>query len=484
MNFKGRTVVAFVLLAMFASSIVTLTIVGASGASVFPQEISKPANASASLSSQEVSKLNTVLGMIQNEYIDKIERDKLLDGAISGMLAALGDPHSVYMDKEAAKSFEETLESSFSGIGAEVTMKDNRVTIMSPIKGSPAEKAGIHAGDVIISVNDEKLDGLALTDAVKKIRGPKGTQAKLQVIREGSTEPISITVVRDDIDVETVYAEILPGTRGIGKIEIRQFAQNTGKRFHEELARLESEGMKGLIIDVRTNPGGILPVVADMVNTLIPKGKTIVQVESRKGAVQKTEATGAGKPYPIAVLINKGSASASEILAAAVKESGGGLLIGETTFGKGSVQSTHEMSDGSNVKLTIAKWLTPDGNWIDQKGIEPDIAVEQPEFFFVSPLPENPNLKLDANSEEVRSLQQMLQGIGYNPGREDGYFHKQTEEAVRRFQSKEGLPATGVVDQATAKKLQERVIEAIRDPKNDTQLNEAIKQVQKLLGAS
>lgn len=478
MQFKGRTVLAFILLAMFASSILTLTIVD-SPAWLWKEKAAGAAAAavkesSSRLTDKDLGKIAKTYELIEGQFLNQVDHDKVINGAIHGMLNALEDPFTVYMDQKEAKQFEENITSSFQGIGAEVSTEDGKIVIVAPIKGSPAEKAGIQANDVILSVNGEKLDGYTLNQAVMKIRGPKGTQAKLELLRQGATSPIQVIVVRDDIDVETVYAEMLPNQ--IGKIEIRQFAANTGKRFEQELKSLESKGMKGLIIDVRNDPGGLLNVVVDIVNPFVPSGKPIVQVENRKGEREPTLSTGKGKSYPVTVLVNKGSASASEILAGALQEAVGSKIVGESTFGKGTVQVTFdkEMGDGSNIKMTVYKWLTPNGNWIHKKGITPDIPVEQPDYFKVAPLTKKETLKIDTNSEEVKNLQMMLDGIGLSPGRKDGYYSEKTAEAVKTFQSKNGLPVTGEVNSDTANKLEKAVIDHIRDPRNDFQLKKAI----------
>jgi carboxyl-terminal processing protease len=479
MHRKSRTAVLFVaciLIAMFASSILTLTLAG-------PLSFASSADIKmAGLNEKDWSKLATTYDLIRTKYLNEVDKDKVITGAINGMLTALDDPFSVYMDTKEARAFDEALESSFQGIGAEVSLENGRVTIVSPIKGSPAEKAGIIAGDVILGVNGEKLDGLKLNEAVLKIRGPKGTQAKLEILRAGANESTQIIVVRDEIPIETVYSEMLEG--GIGKIEVRQFAMNTADHFKEALKSLEGQGMKGLIIDVRNDPGGLLPAVVKMAEHFVPTGKTIVQIEDRSGQRSPTASKGgSGKTYPIAVLINNGSASASEILAGALSETVGAKLIGKTTYGKGTVQVTfqEEMGDGSNLKMTVYKWLTPDGNWIHKEGIKPDIEVEQPPFFKAVPLTKKSTLKADTTSEDVKNLQLMLEAIGLKPGRDDGYFSSETQAAVRAFQQKAALPATGEVDEQTAQKLEEAVYKEVRDPKHDLQLKEAIKYLRSVM---
>jgi carboxyl-terminal processing protease len=478
-QFKGRTVLAFVMLTMFASVLVTLTL---ADRLLEPDKPYAPTLSAAAgegerlgLQEKELTKLNAVLELIETKYFRDVDRDELVDGAVSGMMASLEDPYSVYMEKDAATHFSESVEGSFTGIGAEVTMEKGKVVVVSPIKGSPAERSGLLAKDVLLSVDGVKLDGLNLQDAVAKIRGPKGTKAKIQVQRAGFPEPIQLVLTRDDIDVETVYASMQQDN--VGLIELRQFSLHTADRFKEELEKLEQQGMKGLVIDVRNNPGGVLPVVVKIAQTFLPEGSTVVQVENREGEREKTLSEGKGKPYPVTVLMNGGSASASEILAGALQEGAGAKLVGETTFGKGTVQVSYNkaLGDGSLVKMTIAKWLTPNGNWIHENGIKPDIAVQPPELYKAARLALTETLKQDMLGDQVKSMQMMLHGLGYEVKREDGYFDATTVQAVQKFQTEHSLPATGQVDQATGEALERAAVAWIQDKQNDIQLLEAIK---------
>ncbi|NMO96674.1 S41 family peptidase [Paenibacillus lemnae] len=431
------------------------------------------------LEQEEAQKLGTALDIIESNYYKDVDRDKLLDGAINGMMESLGDPYSNYMGKVTAEHFEESIEGSFSGIGAEVSSVDGNVEVVSPIKNSPADKAGIRAKDVILSVNGESLQGLELNAAVAKIRGPKGSKAVLKVKRPGAAESIEFVIIRDDVDLETVNARL--EKNGVGVIEITQFSLNTGERFNQELKSLEDQGMKGLVIDVRNNPGGVLSVVIDIAEQFVPKDKLIVQVEDKDGKREKHPSKGDSKPYPVVLLMNKGSASASEILAGALQQSAGAVLIGDHSFGKGTVQTSFDkqFGDGSLLKVTIAKWLTPNGSWIHEKGIEPDQKVLQPDYFSAAPLDKKKSLKYDMNNSDVMNAQIMLEAVGFKPGRKDGYFDRATEKAVKDFQSKHKLKSDGVVNAATAEALEADLIKSIQDPANDTQLKSGIAEVVK-----
>jgi len=477
MFFKLRTVIAFVAVTMAVSVVGTL--VATENWVVKRLDDGLPVSGSAAaaqggLSAKETAKLGAVMELIESNYYKDVKRDEVINGAIAGMITSLDDPYSVYMEKDTAKHFSETVDGSFTGIGAEVTMENGKVIVISAIKDSPAERAGLLPKDVLLSVNGEKLNGLKLNDAVTKIRGPRGTKAKLEIQRTGVGKPIRLELVRDDIDVETVYASMKEG--GVGLIEIRQFSMNTAERFEDELKRLEEQGMKGLVIDVRNNPGGVLPVVEKIVEPFIAKGKTIVQVESRDGRRQATESEGAGRAYPIAVLTNEGSASASEILAGALQQSAGAVLVGEKTFGKGTVQVSFNktIGDGSIVKMTIAKWLTPNGTWVHGKGVEPDVKIAPPAVYKAARLSRTETLRKDQLGDDVRSLQLMLTAIGYKTDRSDGYFSEKTESAVKQYQQTAGIPVTGVVDTATADALERDVVKWIREERNDVQLNKAL----------
>jgi carboxyl-terminal processing protease len=485
MLFQGRTVAVLVIATMIGSSLFTFSFTQSDWiVDRFQPNKETPISSAEPNKDQEESpihleKINQAYEILRSSYVEPIEEEELINGAINGMLETLKDPYTVYLDPEAAQQFQESLESSFEGIGAEVNMKDGKVTIVSPIKGSPAEKAGLRPNDQILTVNGEDLNGLTLYEAVSKIRGPKGTQAKLTVSRPGITSAIQIVVVRDKIPIETVYSEKMGD---FGVIEITQFSIETAKDFKTQLKALEEDGMKGLVIDVRDDPGGLLNIVVEILEELIPDQKTILQVEYRDGKRNKVISDlKKVKPYPIVVLANNGSASASEILAAAMQESGGYPVVGVKTFGKGTVQQTAPMEDGSNIKLTIAKWLTPNGNWINQIGVEPNLEIHQPDYYNAAPIPKDTVLKRDMNGQEITSLQLMLNGLGLKPGRSDGYFSEQTELAVRTFQKLHQLPVTGEVDNKTATKIEEEIVSRIQDPANDLQLQAALQTLKKMV---
>lgn len=426
---------------------------------------------------ENLEKVDQAYDLILNRYVEKVDRNKLVEGAIQGMLSVLNDPYSVYMDKETAKQFTQTLDSSFEGIGAEVGMEDGKIVIVSPFKGSPAEKAGLKPHDQILKVDGKSVQGLDLNKATLKIRGKKGTTVKLEIARPSLKDPITIEVMRDEIPLETVHSSIKEQNgKKIGYLQVTSFSENTAADFKKELSILEDKHMKGLIIDVRGNPGGYLNSVENILKEFVPKDKPMVQIEKRNGDRERFfSSLKEKKEYPVVVLVDKGSASASEILAGALKEADGYHLVGETTFGKGTVQQPVSMGDGSNIKLTLFKWLTPDGNWIHKKGIKPDVEIKQPEIFHTHPIQVTDPLEQDMNNEQVKNAQEILAGLGFSPGRNDGYFSAETTAAVKGFQQYNGLQPTGKIDSITAAKLEESAIKEMKKEKNDLQLQIALR---------
>jgi len=312
--------------------------------------------------------------MVKKKYVEPVDDQTLIYGAAQGLVASLGDPYSGFMDPQESKQFLQDMQGSFEGIGAEIGLRNGTLTIISPLEGMPAQKAGLKPGDKIAQINDKLTIGMGLDQAVRLIRGPEGTSVDLIVLRNDQTH--KITIVRDKIDILSVSGEIKNDT--IAYIDINNFYQDTPKEFSIEMAKLLLARPKGIVLDLRNNPGGYLDVAVDIAGWLIEKNK-IVAIEDfgEKKPVKKYFSPGPGqlKNYPITVLVNKGSASASEILAGALRDLRGVTIIGEKTFGKGSVQELSGLTDGSNLKISVAKWLTPNGYCIDQQGIEPDIKI-------------------------------------------------------------------------------------------------------------
>ena len=328
----------------------------------------------------DYSKIMNVEGFIKDNYLKDVDDDKLMEGQLKGLVQSLEDPYSVYMTKEEFKSIMEETSGSFGGIGVVVTPgEDNLITVVSPIEGTPGERAGIKSGDKIIKVDGQEFIAENMDAAVKIMRGEPNTGVTLTIMRidkDGKNETIDLEIIREVIRVETIQAEILEDD--IGYIKITSFDELTYKDFKRELDRLGTENIKGLVIDLRNNPGGLLSVTGKIADELLGD-VDIVYTQTKDG---KREYIKSGKSmvnYPLTLLVNGGSASASEILAGAIKDHKRGKLIGTTTFGKGVVQRLKDLPDGSGLKLTISEYFTPNGINIHGIGIEPDIVVDLPE---------------------------------------------------------------------------------------------------------
>ncbi|WP_440137419.1 S41 family peptidase [Peribacillus frigoritolerans] len=424
----------------------------------------------------EFEKLYSTYDKIKDDYYEEVDEEKLVDGAINGMIKSLDDPYSAYMDKKEASSFHESISSSFEGIGAEIQEQDGQIMVVSPIKGSPAEKAGVKPNDIILSVDGKSVEGLSSSEAVLKIRGEKGTKVDLSISRAGESEPIELTIKRDTIPIETVYAEMLDD--GVAKIQVTSFSEHTVQELKTALEEMSKKDMKGLVLDLRGNPGGLLDQAIEMASLFIPNGEVVLQVEERSGKkeVYKSENDGELK-IPVVVLIDDGSASASEIVAAAVSESADIPLIGVKSFGKGTVQTAQDFKDGSNFKYTVAKWLTPEGNWIHKKGIKPDITVKLPDYASLPYISPDKELKASDSSSEVKAAEEMLKEAGHDPGKIDGFFDEATKNAVTAFQREQKIKETGTIKDDTTVKLMQVIREKIL--KNDTQVKKAVEVLKK-----
>ncbi|WP_302488698.1 S41 family peptidase [uncultured Mitsuokella sp.] len=325
----------------------------------------------------EVEDIVRFLGVkrfIEARYVTVVDETKLMDGAISGMVQSLGDPHSIYMNADTFEQLKEHTEGEFGGIGVTMGFKDNKVTIISVLDDTPGQKVGLQAGDEITAVDGTPVTEMQPEEVAMHIRGEVGTEVTLSISRDGQTQDYKIT--RATIKLDTAKGVMLGD--GMGYIRIASFSENTGKEFKAAYESLEQQGMKGLIIDLRENPGGLVTSCVDIANMVVPKGP-IVSVVERDGSKEVHESNLEESKYPIVVLIDGNSASASEILAGALQDTGAATLVGTKSYGKGSVQVVVPMLHNDGLKLTIAKYYTPNGRCIDGTGIEPDVEVEMPE---------------------------------------------------------------------------------------------------------
>lgn len=327
---------------------------------------------------EDLKLFTDVFGILQKEYVDPPKQKDLIQGAIKGMLDTL-DPHSSFMPPDTYREMQEETRGRFEGIGIEITSKDGVLTVVSPIEDTPAFKAGLLAGDQIVKIEADVTKNMSLMDAVKKLRGPRGTKVTITIMREGGAKPQEFTLVRDVIPVRSVRSELLE--KEYGYIRISQFQEKTDADLTKAIKTLESEAkspLKGLVLDLRNDPGGLLDQAVKVTDRFIDSG-LIVSVEGRRDDQKMkfyAHSAGTFPPYPLVVLINGGSASASEIVAGAIQDHKRGVIVGTQSFGKGSVQTIFPLKDGAGLRLTTARYFTPSGRSIQAKGITPDIIVK------------------------------------------------------------------------------------------------------------
>jgi carboxyl-terminal processing protease len=314
---------------------------------------------------------------ILNNYYQPVDAEKLLEAGINGMVNYLGDPYSIYMDKEDSEEFNMVLDGKYSGIGAEIQqlVETGEIKILEVYKDSPAEQAGLKKNDIIFKVNGEEIKGLSAAEVSGKVKGETGTKVDLTIKR--GEEIIDVTLTRGSVDIPSVTSEIIEkNNKTIGYIYVSVFAENTDSQFKAEVEKLEKDHIDSLIIDLRQNSGGHLKTVTNMISMFIKKDEVIYKLKTKDNVEEFKDQTDEHRTYPIAIVIDNGSASASEVFTAALKEKYGATIVGEKSFGKGKVQKAYNLSNGAMIKYTYQEWLTPDGNYIDQQGIEPNIKVE------------------------------------------------------------------------------------------------------------
>ncbi|AXH99203.1 PDZ domain-containing protein [Sporosarcina sp. PTS2304] len=419
---------------------------------------------------KEFQKLFDAYDQLKQTYFDEVDDQVVLDGAINGMVDALGDPYSDYLNVKEAEQLNESISSSFEGIGAEIQESNGYISVVSPIKNSPAEKVGLLPNDTILSVDGKSIQGMSSSEAVLLIRGEKGSTVTLSIKRGERQDPFDVKIVRDVIPLHTVYAEMLDDH--VAHINITSFSENTYEELLEALNEMTDKGMQGVLIDVRQNPGGILTGAIDISNLFLEEGKTILQTEEKGKSPEIYPASDGQKvTVPVALIVDDGSASASEILAGALKESAGIPIVGVKTFGKGTVQSPTQLPDGSNLKLTTAKWLTPDGNWIHKKGIEPDVSVPYPSYASLPFLDASEEMEEGLVSPSVEAAEEMLEAVGYDPGEVDGLYDASTAEAVKTLQKDLQVEVTGILTGDTTVGLMKKLRDKLKN--DDPQLLKA-----------
>lgn len=424
----------------------------------------------------EFSKLYSVYDTLNKDYYQDVDSHALIESSIRGMVEGLEDPYSEYMNIDETGDFEESITGDFEGIGAEVMQEGSKIIISSPMKGSPAEQAGIEPGDQIMAVDGESLEGMTTTEAVQLIRGEKGTDVVLTIQRgEGSTSDVTIT--RDTIHIDSVtYEEI----DGIGHISVNRFQQGTTEEFSAFIDEAAEAELDELIIDFRYNPGGLLNEAVTLINQFIEQDTAVLYLEDNQGNQQEIVTENENNPNAetfedVYILINEGSASASEVFTGALDDLTNVQIAGTTSFGKGVVQRTSEFKDNSMLKYTNTKWLTPDKTWVQDDGITPDIELINPDYYRIQLLTEDEVFSEGQTNDKVLSIKVALDALGYNITQFNNNFDTELTKVVKAYQTAEKIEADGVVTGETTTKILLDIRENINE--NDAQLNYLIEYI-------
>jgi carboxyl-terminal processing protease len=395
---------------------------------------------------EELRTFSEVLTQVQKNYVDDTKVKDLVQGAIRGMLSTL-DPHSAYMTPEMYKEMQVETKGEFGGVGIQIGVKENRLAVIAPIDGTPAQRAGIKAGDYITKVNEESTKDLSLMDAVQKMRGPKGTKVNLTIQRDGSSDAMQFTLVRDTIKIESVKSKVLDN---IGYVKLTQFQEATGRDLGRALKQFKEQKVQSTILDLRNNPGGLLTAAVEVSEQFLPNGKLVVYTKGRESKKDEWFAKGRDQmdDSPMIILVNEGSASASEIVAGALQDYGRAVIVGTTSFGKGSVQTILPLGDGSGLRLTTAKYYTPKGRSIQSTGITPDIVIK--------PQPATTLAKADTKpSDKEPEGKTSKPPVPAGPGREQSAATpKGAEDGV---QKNGAAPATAPLDLSSEPSLEQDV---------------------------
>lgn len=423
-------------------------------------------------------KLYSVYRTLLSDYLYPVDSNTLVEGALKGMAQSTNDPYTVYMPPSQATSFHEGLSDQYEGIGAQVEQVGETI-VLTPMKGSPAEKAGMRPGDQLVSIDGKPVTGKSVDEVVSKIKGPAGTKVTVGVRRANQPQIIQLTITRAAIPLQSVVTKRYPDQTAL--VQITQFGEDTGDKLKQQLQTLNKQGLSGLVLDMRGNPGGYLSTVQEIGDLLLPKGAVLYRLVDRDGHEQVARSNGSplSLHVPIVVLMDGNTASAAEILAAALHDSAQAPLVGTHSFGKGIAQTEETFGDGSSLKYTQLKWLTPKGVWIQGKGLQPDYPVSAPSWASLPPLQKLP-LQPNTTGDDVATAQKMLRALGISVDRTDGYFDASTQQAVATFQQRHGLAPTGSVDTQTAMALQDALTQKAKEA--DPQLDKARQVLAGILG--
>lgn len=419
---------------------------------------------------------NGVKNYITKNYAGEITEEELYDAAVKGMFESL-DKHSIYMDKETNESFNESVNGKIYGIGASINIRDGKLNIVEPVEDSPAQKAGLMPGDIIVGIEDERLKEIKdIKEVINKIKGDKGTNVNLTISR--NNKEFKVDIKRDEIKIKAVKYRVIE--ENIGYIKISQFTTNVAGEVQDAVDELKNQGIKKAVLDLRGNPGGSLSSVVEVSKHFVPKGKVVI-VRDAKDKVVNHYSKGEVAFDKLAVLVDENSASASELLSGAIQDTKSGTLIGKTTYGKGTVQTILPLKNGEGIKLTIAKYYLPSDRSIDSIGVTPDIDCDRFDIDFDNLLELDKDKKLlrgDAGFD-VLAVQERLKIIGYDITDPKGLYRDSTFKAVEKFQQDNGIYSYGVADITTLNKINKKFIEYITSDKMDKQLKKSIEILNK-----
>ena len=481
-----RTVAKVIALLLVGALVITsFTFVFSWADSPAPVYAANPSNDEGIDWEKELSQIERLIQIVQADYLDDVSVRSLIDGAYKGILDSLDDPYSVYYDsEEESQEFEESVSGEFSGVGVSLEQVGNITKVVAPISGGPAEEAGVLSGDVVINVDGADVSAMNVTQIANMLRGKEGSKVDMTVKRNERT--LTFYLIREKIKLASVSFELLP--RDIGYIKISQFDNDSHLEFKAARLKLAADGAKSFIVDVRNNPGGYVGTAADVAEQLMPEGPIVHFL--KQGEIVETISAGgrSGPEYPVVLLVNAGSASSSEILAAAWKDSGTAKIVGTQTYGKGLAQQIFTVADGKKVKLSMYYFVSPKKNPINKVGVTPDYVVKNHvafdeeeatklynEYKLFAPMSDKSKPKRGDAGLNVFGAQQRLSLIGYKV-MVSGTMDDSTVESVKAFQKGEGLFPYGVLDYSTMDKLDKAVLEYINGAGNrkDLQLEKAV----------
>ena len=427
--------------------------------------------------------IDETYALIKEKGVYPVEGSLLIEGALRGMTDVIGDPYSTYLTKEEAAAHRESLAGERIGIGAEITRSNGKFIIVAPVKSSPADKAGLRPYDEIVRIDKESVGEDSLQDIVRRIRGKEGTTVEMTVYRPELNKHLELSIVREAIPVTTVTGYLIEEKeRKVGYISITTFGEETAKEWGVVTNDLLGKGAEALVIDVRGNPGGYLHSVGEILGSLLEVDTIFAFMQGADGSLEPLTASPSEKvkfddklkKIPLVLLQDKGSASASEMLSGAIKDLRRGYIAGTESFGKGTVQETMDLTNGGEVKLSTAKWLTPSEKWIHGEGVGPDIEVTPNQLFDEHIRLVSAEYKEGNFSDDVAYAQRLLKGLGYSVEREDGYFDEETVNAVKDFRQDAKVKKGSDMDRLFFATIKEQVEIFREDRKNDDQLKMAL----------